>query len=591
MRAIGISVPQMPREVGYARTAPHGVARTYPVFKDDLIYWVDNATGLHVPKYFGARASELPHPGSGVFEGNATSPHRQGKARAGERSVRHIPKGGRTVRRVALILGLVVLGLGLGTTAYGQGAGVEIKEPPVPAGIDVFNLNLGQTRAFSRSKNFEVVGQSYFKVPERTQSAKDNGLGCGFNTPRVHKGIALLGGYNSPPTCFGIVIADVSDPQNMKVLSFIPCKAGTRCNYLRWNTARNILVFGNSRNADNPIQPPAGTPTDSGWSFWDISDPAHPVELGHLPIRPNGTTHGMEIDDQFLYGCGQTAGVGPVSRDELQIIRYNNPSAPVQVSALHIQGQRSGEGFAPEDQLNPDGTNQIISCHEINFHNDRLYIAYRDAGLVIVDVSNRSNPRIIGRLDYVPPFNGGSLGAAHTSAPVVVDPDEHPSLVVHTDEIFTCPPGFGRIIDVSDLQNPQVVAGERPANLQVLSSYRLPHVDDAFDSDTGQFVCRDGQQSIHQPWFDFRSPSLFYQAWYDQGLRAWDISNPFLPREVGYYLSPRYEGAGRVGRHIREAFQDPDTGLIYMTDGNGGGLTVLRWTGPIPPRPPIPGAR
>src|SRR5262249_56705498 len=89
----------------------------------------------------------------------------------------------------------------------------------------------------------------------------------------------------------------------------------------------------------------------------------------------------------------------------------------------------------------------------------------------------------------------------------------------------------------------------------------------------------------------FRSPSLFYQAWYDQGVRVWDISNPFLPREVGYYLSPRYEPQGIVGRHTREAFQDPRTGLIYVTDGNGGGLTVLRWTGPIPANPPPPGAR
>ncbi len=75
IRAIDISLPQSPREVGYARTAPHGIARTYPVFKDGLIYWVDNDTGLHVAEYFGPRADELPGEGSGVFEGNATSPH------------------------------------------------------------------------------------------------------------------------------------------------------------------------------------------------------------------------------------------------------------------------------------------------------------------------------------------------------------------------------------------------------------------------------------------------------------------------------------------------------------------------------------
>ncbi len=76
LRAIDISIPQTPREVGYIMNVPQGIVRTYPVFKDGLIYWVDNKTGLHVAKYTGPRANELPGAGSGVYEGNATSPHR-----------------------------------------------------------------------------------------------------------------------------------------------------------------------------------------------------------------------------------------------------------------------------------------------------------------------------------------------------------------------------------------------------------------------------------------------------------------------------------------------------------------------------------
>jgi len=118
---------------------------------------------------------------------------------------------------------------------------------------------------------------------------------------------------------------------------------------------------------------------------------------------------------------------------------------------------------------------------------------------------------------------------------------------------------------------------------------------------TGQFVCPPGSHSSHLMWQDFRSPSLTYQAWYTEGLRTVDYSNPFLPREVGYYFSPPYvcgeftSGCGGgpppVYRHTREAFQDKATGLIYMSDGSGGGLTVLRWTGQIPRNPPIPAAR
>ncbi len=124
----------------------------------------------------------------------------------------------------------------------GQGMGRKVEQKSLPDGKDVFDLTLSETEAFSSLKNFEVVGHSYFKGPWLTRFARQNGLGAGFNTPRIHKGIAFLGGYDSPSTLFGILIADVSNPKNMTALSFIPCNPGTRCPYVRLNTSRQILV-------------------------------------------------------------------------------------------------------------------------------------------------------------------------------------------------------------------------------------------------------------------------------------------------------------------------------------------------------------
>lgn len=76
IRAIDISNPYMPREVGHIVTLPHSIARTYPVFKDGLIYWADSDSGLHVARYTGPRREELPGEGTGTYESNATSPHR-----------------------------------------------------------------------------------------------------------------------------------------------------------------------------------------------------------------------------------------------------------------------------------------------------------------------------------------------------------------------------------------------------------------------------------------------------------------------------------------------------------------------------------
>jgi len=508
------------------------------------------------------------------------------------------------MRRSAIAkLGCAALALAApAAAAHAQVVAQQVENVPIPASVDVFNLGFDEIKRYSSVKDFEILGHSYFKVSERTPYAKAQGrsgpeLGSGFNTVRVYDGIAYLGGYNSPPTLFAVLIADVRDPRNIKVLSAIPCHPGTRCGYLRVNRAKKILVIGHDSDPrGNPNQPPAGEKAKVGWSFHDVSDPSRPKELGFVAATPDGKTHGLEIDDRTVYGCGTFSP--DMTREGLQIIDYSNPEAPKQVATWHVPGQIKGEQFAPLNRNNPDGTPQIVQCHEVVLHNDRLYLAWRDAGMLVLDVKDRQNPKLIATYDYVPPFHGGYLGAAHTSAPAPVPPGEHPDIVVHTDEIFDCPQGFGRILDISDIKNPEVVKGERPANVVLLSTFRVPHVQDVFDPGKKAFVCPGGggrertiANTTHLPWYDRRSPSLVYITWYDEGVRVLDISNPFAPKFMGYFLSPRFAAPRREDRQTREIFQDPDTDLLYVTDGNGGGLTVLRYTGPIPDRRPIPGAR
>jgi hypothetical protein len=478
----------------------------------------------------------------------------------------------------------------------------KVDNVPVPAGVDVFNLDFDGIKKFSSVQNFEIVGHSYFKIDQRTPYAKGQGrsgpeLGSGFNTARVYDGIGYFAGYNSPQTLFGVVIADVRDPRAMKMLSFIPCNPGTRCGYLRVDRAKKILIVGHDDNPrDNPTKVPTGEKTKPGWAFHDVSDPQNPKLLSFVPATPGGKTHGMEIDGRYLYGCGT---FNPdMNREGLQIIDYGNPAEAKQVATWHVPGQIKGEQFGPLNRNNPDGKPQLVQCHEINYHNDRLYLAWRDAGMLVLDIKDRVAPKLLATYDYVPPYHGGFLGAAHSSLPIVRDPSEHPDIVVHTDEIFDCPQGFGRILDVSDLKNPEVARGERPANVQLLSTFRAEHVQDVFDPAKKEFVCpgtpvpnRSISNTTHLPMLDYRSLSLVYVNWYDEGVRVLDISNPSAPRFTGHFLSPRFAAPGREDRHTREIWQDPDSNLFYVTDGNGGGVTVLRYTGPIPPGRPIPGVR
>ena len=127
---------------------------------------------------------------------------------------------------VAILVGLFALPF---SPALGQGAGAKIDEPPIPKDVDVFNLNLEQTRALSRSLNFKVVGHSYLKGPHLTPAAQAEGTGAGLNGVYVRDGIAYLASYSDPPTLFGQLIVDVHNPGDMKVLSFVPCEPGARC--------------------------------------------------------------------------------------------------------------------------------------------------------------------------------------------------------------------------------------------------------------------------------------------------------------------------------------------------------------------------
>ena len=73
VRAVDISNPFDPREVGHARPIPWGDIMTYPDIKDGLIYVGDNQTGLHVLKYTGPHADEVPK--NAIYSSNRTSPH------------------------------------------------------------------------------------------------------------------------------------------------------------------------------------------------------------------------------------------------------------------------------------------------------------------------------------------------------------------------------------------------------------------------------------------------------------------------------------------------------------------------------------
>lgn len=231
-------------------------------------------------------------------------------------------------------------------TASAQVTAPKVENVPIPPNVDPFNLSFDEFKKYSSMKGFELLGQSYFKVPERTDWAKGLGrpggeTGSGFNTVRVYDGIAYLAAYNSPPTMFGILIADVRDPRNMRPLSFVPCNPGTRCGYLRVNREKKILVFNHDTGGGNPTRPPAGQKARAGVSLYDVADPRKPRELAFIPLAPDGQAHGLDIDDRYVYSCGQFSP--DLNREGLVIIDYTLP-ARFRADSRRLRPQEPGSG-------------------------------------------------------------------------------------------------------------------------------------------------------------------------------------------------------------------------------------------------------
>jgi len=99
--------------------------------------------------------------------------------------------------------------------------------------------------------------------------------------------------------------------------------------------------------------------------------------------------------------------------------------------------------------------------HDITVYKDRAYLAYRDQGVIILDVSDATRPKMISQVKWSPPEQGNT----HSIGVVVPKHGGRPDLLVVADEIFQCPYGYMHIIDVRYERNPVQIATFRlPVN-------------------------------------------------------------------------------------------------------------------------------
>src|SRR5205807_5051995 len=99
------------------------------------------------------------------------------------------------------------------------------------------------------------------------------------------------------------------------------------------------------------------------------------------------------------------------------ILDLSAPARPVEVGRWWLPGTQEGDGAEPPARHEPRFDHGFRS-HNVNVYPerpDRAYCGYIDAGVVILDTSDRSRPRMVSRLDYHPPMPGFT----HTVVPLL----------------------------------------------------------------------------------------------------------------------------------------------------------------------------
>ena len=392
----------------------------------------------------------------------------------------------------------------------------------------------------------------------------------------------------------GISIVDVTDPTRPRFVRLLETPDYTESNQVtlhgdllistyhnplfpRWETEgkpvhehTESFAPANALGLEGLPRAPAGIVTHEGAALWNIADPVSPELLSvwrcGFPWGPhrNGYPGG-----KYAFITAEQAGFKGFV---LVILDVSDPRSPEVVSRFWLHGQRDGEVLPPgavmptlhgPAMLSPDGK--------------MLTMGYTPA-LINVDISDIRHPKLIGQLNFIPPFIFQGAQSVHSAIPLW-----NRGLVVvlgeRSSEDDSEAAVYAAVVDNRDPAKPRLMSifpTPRPSPEE--SPYRN------YFEKGGRFGPHNGNQEIDNP--DVAAPeNLMLVTWFNAGLRAFDISDPYLPTETGWFVPPKPPvRSGWMPKSVLQT-QTEDVavdirGNIYVTDKQWG-LFVLRYDGPL----------
>ena len=340
----------------------------------------------------------------------------------------------------------------------------------------------------------------------------------------VNKGYAITGHMFSK----GFSVIDVRDPRNPKPVNYIPAPPNTWNIHLQTHedlllviNAKDMFAAAEFQDERNYYKGQLGkkvgrsgtSPEDRDWTagmdVYDIKNPAEPRKIGFMPVEGGGIHRLWYVGGRWAYASVLLDGYTDYI---FMTIDMADPANPKEAGRYWLPGMHAAGGEEPADAAARGGLHHAI------VHGDTAYAAWRDAGLAILDVADRTDPKLIVHRNWSPPYGGGT----HNALPL---PDRDLLIVADEAVLDNCEDGLKYIwvFDIREPSNPVSIA-------------TFPTPDEADYPAKGAHF---GPHNIHENRPDAMvSDQRIYSTYQNAGIRVTDIGNAYQPREIAAFVPP-----------------------------------------------------
>lgn len=409
------------------------------------------------------------------------------------------------------------------------------------------------------ARNMKLIGHS-------DQGGRPDGVQL-----MVNKGYAFVGHMFSK----GFSVVDVRDPRNPKPVTYVAAPHNT------WNihlqTFGDLLLVinakdmfaaaefqdereyykgalgkkvGTSEKASAPVRD--WTP---GMAVYDISNPAAPRQIGFMPVEGGGIHRIWYVGGRWAYASVLLDGFTDYI---FMTIDMADPANPKPVGRYWIPGMNTAGGETPDW-----APTRRYGLHHPTVSGDLAYCAWRDAGMVTLDVSDRANPKLVAHTNWSPPFGGGTHNC-------LALPDRDLLVVLDEAVLDNCEDGI-KLIWLFD--------NRVPSHPISISTFPTPA-----EADYAAKGAHFGPHNIHENRPDaFVSSETIFATYQNAGVRVFDIRDQYRPVETAAFVPPKPPRLvdHRPNRPLViqscDVYVDKE-GLVYANDYNGG-LYILEYEG------------